>query len=211
MRSFDDGTAEKKQGKRKNFSGFSLKEALKESSLKKLQPWQIEAPSIAPSEIFGVVLDRLKRFDTRSNERGRELVIDAILSEAIASFGNLKIWKGAPLKTDNFNGNADYLLTEDKDYFTAPFLCAAKAKKDDFEQGLAQCLVEMKACWLNNVAMGREIEILGIVTNGTGWKFYRWVAVGQVYETMMYGEHEMPVLLGALNHVLTMCDRYLDA
>jgi hypothetical protein len=31
-----------------------------------------------------------------------------------------------------------------------------------------------------------------------------------VYETMMYGEHEMPVLLGALNHVLTMCDRYLD-
>jgi hypothetical protein len=211
-------TPKKKHAKRKNFSGFSLKEALKESSVKKLQPWQIEATPIAPSDFFGVVIDRLKRFDTRSNERGRELVIDAILSEAIASFSHLKIWKGAPLETDELNGNADYLITEDKDYLESPYLCAVEAKKDDFEQGLAQCLVEMKACWLNNVAAGREIEILGIVTNGTGWKFYRWATIGEVYETSMYGEHEMPVLLGALNQVLTLCDdrrsfvdhRYLD-
>jgi hypothetical protein len=199
-----------KKVKRKQFSGFSLKDALKESSVKKLQPWQIEATSIAPSEFFGVVLDRLKRFDTRSNERGRELVIDAILSEAIASFGNLKIWKGAPLETDELNGNADYLITEDKDYIESPYLCAVEAKKDDFEQGLAQCLVEMKACWLNNLAGGREIEILDIVTNGTGWKFYRWAAIGEVYETTMYGEHEMPVLLGALHQILEMCNRYLE-
>jgi hypothetical protein len=54
------------------------------------------------------------------------------------------------------------------------------------------------------------VEVLGIVTNGTGWKFYRWAAIGQVYETTMYGEHEMSVLLGALNQVLAMCDGYLD-
>jgi hypothetical protein len=199
-----------KKVKRKHFSGFSLKEALKESSVKKLQPWHIEAASIVPSEFFGVVVDRLKRFDTRSNERGRELVIDAILAEAIVSFGRLKIWKGALLETDELNGNADYLITEDRDYLESPYLCAVEAKKDDFEQGLAQCLVEMKVCWLNNLAEGREIEILGIVTNGTGWKFYRWVAIGEVYETTMYGEHEMPVLLGALHQVLKMCNRYLD-
>ncbi len=211
-------TGKKQPAKRKNFSGFSLKEALKESSVKKLKPWQIEASPIVPSDFFGVLLDRLKRFDTRSNERGRELVIDAILAEAIGSFGHLKIWKGAPLETDELNGNADYLITEDRDYLESPYLCAVEAKKDDFEQGLAQCLVEMKACWLNNIAAGQEIAILGIVTNGTGWKFYRWATIGEVYETALYGEHEMPVLLGALNQVLTMCDdrrsvvdhRYLD-
>jgi hypothetical protein len=198
-----------KQAKRKNFSSFSLDDALREVSVKKLRPWQLESNPIAPSAIFGAVIDRLKRFDTRSNERGRELVIDAILAEAIASFEQLKIWKGAPLEAEQLNGNADYLITEDKDYLEPPYLCAVEAKKDDFEKGLAQCLVEMKACWLSNVAAGREIEILGIVTNGTGWKFYRWAAIGEVYETVMYGEHEMPVLLGALQQVLEICNGYL--
>jgi hypothetical protein len=195
-----------KSDKRKNFSGFSLDDALREVSVKKLRPWQLETRAIAPSSVFSVVLDRLKRFDTRSNERGRELVIDAIFGEAIASFGQLKIWKGAPLETEGLNGNADYLITEDKDYLESPYLCAVEAKKDDFEKGLAQCLVEMKVCWLNNRDAGHEIEILGIVTNGTGWKFYRWAAVGEVYETLMYGESDIPILLGALQQVLEMCD-----
>jgi hypothetical protein len=206
--------SEKKQknkgAKRRNFSSFSLDDALKESAVKKLRPWQLESQSIVPSDVFIVVMERLKRFDTRSNERGRELIIDAIFTEAIAGFGNLKIWKGAVLETDELNGEADYLITEDKDYLESPYLCAVEAKKDDFEKGLAQCLVEMKACWLNNLAAGREIEVLGIVTNGVGWKFYRWANLGEVYETVMYGEHEMPVLLGALNQVLVMCDRYLE-
>jgi hypothetical protein len=47
------------------------------------------------------------------------------------------------------------------------------------------------------------------VTNGTGWKFYRWANVGEVYETVMYGEQDMPVLLGALHQLLKMCDGYL--
>ena len=156
------------------------------------------------------MLQRLKRFDTRRNERGRELIIDAILAEALFGFERLKAWKGAPLGSEGLTGEADYLITPDRDYLASPYLCAVEAKKDDFEKGLAQCLVEMKACWLNNRDAGREVEVLGIVTNGTGWKFYRWAAIGQVYETTMYGEHEMPVLLGALNQVLAMCDRYLD-
>jgi hypothetical protein len=199
-----------RKSKGKNFSSFSLDQALTEVEVEKLLVWQITAPDMLPSDIFYGTLERLKRFDTRRNERGRELIIDAIFSEALFRFERLKAWKGAPLGAEGLTGEADYLITRDRDYLAAPFLCAVEAKKDDFEKGLAQCLVEMKACWLNNLAAGKGIEILGIVTNGTGWKFYRWVAVGQVYETMMYGEHEMPVLLGALNHVLTMCDRYLD-
>ncbi len=196
--------------KRRNFSSFSLDNALREVSVKKLQPWELETRIIEPSPFFSMANERLKQFDTRSNERGRELVIDAIFAEAIISFKNLKIWKGAPLETTELNGNADYLITENQDYLEAPYLCAVEAKKDDFEKGLAQCLVEMKACWINNRDAGHEIEVLGIVTNGTGWKFYRWATIGQVYETTMYGEHEMPVLLGALHQVLEMCNRYLD-
>jgi hypothetical protein len=155
------------------------------------------------------LLKRLQRFDTRRNERGRELIIDAIFTEALVGFKRLKVWKGEPLGATGLTGEVDYLVTRDRDYLGAPYLCAVEAKKDDFEKGLAQCLVEMKACWLNNLEAGGEIEILGIVRNGVGWKFYRWAKVGEVYETVMYGEHGMPVLLGALHQVLVMCDRYL--
>ncbi len=195
-----------RKSKRRNFSGFSLDEAFVEVQVEKLLEWQLEPTIVAGSEVFQAVLQRLKRFDTRRNERGRELMIDAILAEALFGFEGLKAWKGAPLEAEGLTGEADYLITPDRDYLASPYLCAVEAKKDDFEKGLAQCLVEMKACWLNNRDAGRKIEVLGIVTNGTGWKFYRWAAIGQVYETSMYGEHEMPVLLGALNQVLQMCD-----
>jgi hypothetical protein len=199
-----------RKSKGKNFSSFSLDQALAEVEVEKLLAWQIKATEILPSAIFHAALERLQRFDTRRNERGRELIIDAIFSEALFAFERLKVWKGAPLGAAGLTGEADYLITRDRDYLAAPFLCAVEAKKDDFEKGLAQCLVEMKACWLNNLTAGREIEVLGIVTNGTGWKFYRWASVGQVYETAMYGEQDMPALFGALHQVLTMCDRYLD-
>jgi hypothetical protein len=201
---------QKSKPKTKNFSSFSLDQAFEEVQVEKLLPWKMEQKVITPSDFFEELLERLQRFDTRRNERGRELIIDAIFTEALAGFKRLKVWKGAPLGAAGLTGEVDYLVTRDRDYLAAPYLCAVEAKKDDFEKGLAQCLVEMKACWLNNLAVGREIEVLGIVTNGVGWKFYRWAKVGEVYETVMYGEHEMPVLLGALNQVLVMCDRYLE-
>jgi hypothetical protein len=200
----------KPKPKIKNFSSFSLDQAFTEVQVEKLLLWHLESQGILPSDFFHQSLQRLQRFDTRRNERGRELIIDAIFAEALAEFKRLKVWKGAPLGAEGLVGEVDYLITRDRDYLAAPYLCTVEAKKDDFEKGLAQCLVQMKAGWLKNLALGREIEILGIVTNGVGWKFYRWATVGEVYETAMYGEHEMPVLLGALHQVLVMCDRHLD-
>jgi hypothetical protein len=196
-----------RKSKGKNFSSFSLDQALVETQVEKLLVWQLESDPIVPSDLFYQFLGRLQRFDTRRNERGRELIIDAIFAEALFGFERLKVWKGAPLGAEGLAGEADYLITRDRDYLAAPFLCVVEAKKDDFEKGLAQCLVEMKACWLNNVAAKRDFYPLGIVTNGVGWKFYRWAGLGEVYETTMYGEHEMSVLLGALNQILQMCDQ----
>jgi hypothetical protein len=200
----------KPKPKTKNFSSFSLDQALAEAQIDSLLPWALDATTIAPSDFFYQVLDRLKQFDTRRNERGRELIIDAVFAEAISHFKRLKIWKGSPLVVSYFAGEVDYLLTRNRDAYGAPYLCAVEAKKDDFEKGLAQCLVEMKACWLKNQEMGQEIEVFGMVTNGVGWKFYRWVTLGKVYETVLYGENSLPLLFGALHQVLGLCDRYLD-
>jgi hypothetical protein len=96
-------------------------------------------------------------FDLHNCEESKKLMIDAICEEALQEFKHLKIWKGAPLSDEETSGYVDYLIAERKAYLEAPFLCIVEAKKDDFEQGLAQCLVEMKACRYSNQQLNQSL------------------------------------------------------
>ncbi len=85
-------------------------------------------------------------------------------------------------------------------------MCVVEAKKDDFEQGLAQCLVEMQACQWKNQQTGREISIAGIVTNGETWKCYKLDVTGIVYEILPYSLSNIDQVLGLLCHIFIHCD-----
>ncbi|WP_416666748.1 hypothetical protein [Egbenema bharatensis] len=195
---------------KKNFSSFTLKEAMKQLHITDLYAWEINAPSLQPSDFFQQRLKRLEAFDLQSYERSKELLIDAFCEEAIQTFSRLKIWKGAGLEGENTIGSADYLIAERKRYLEAPLLCIVEAKKDDFEQGLAQCLVEMQACQWQNAQIDQAIDILGIVTNGSLWQFYKLLVSGQVYETLPYGLNDLPAILGALHFVFQECEQNLN-
>jgi hypothetical protein len=204
------GKLTKKQ--KRNFSGFTKKEAFQHLNLTDLLPWAIALQSVQPSSFFEQRLTRLRRhFDLESYEESKKLLIDAICEEGMENFDRLKIWKGAKLESDTTIGNADYLIAEQKRYLEAPLLCIIEAKKDDFEQGLAQCLVEMQACQWQNLQMGKTIDVLGIVTNGSTWQFYRLVASGEVYETLPYGLNDLPAILGALHFIFQICDQNLNS
>ncbi len=196
--------------KKKTFSSFTYAEAFKHLSLTELDRWSLAAEPRPPSEFFRERLHRLAAtFDLQSQEEAKKLLIDAICEEAIQDCPHLKIWKGAPLADDTASGYVDYLVAERKRYLEAPFLCIIEAKKDDFQQGLAQCLVEMKACQANNRALGRDIDILGIVTNGNGWQFYRLHPCGRVDETDLYSTGNMADLLGRLHHLFQQCEQQM--
>jgi hypothetical protein len=94
-------------------------------------------------------------------------------------------------------------------YIVSPMLCVIEAKKDDFEQGLAWCLIEMQACQWNNQKVGRSIDILGIVTNGDSWQFYKLTSTNEVYETPRHDLSNIPIILGILNAILQDCDNSL--
>jgi hypothetical protein len=193
--------------RKKPFSRFRIKDAYQELKLKRIQVWPIEFLSVAASEDFDRQYRRSQVFDLKQSEEGKKIIIDLVFVEALQGFPRLKIWKGAALESETAHGAADYLITENFDYAEAPFLCVAEAKKDDFEQGLAQCLVEMQACqWSNGE---RAIDVFGIVTNGEGWKFYRLAVDGQVVGTQLYALKDLPDILGILNGIFTVCDRYL--
>ncbi len=198
------------KSKKKNFSSFSLAEAYKQLGIITLMPWVFKSRAISPSDFFKERLERLQRhFDLRSYEESKKLLIDAFCEEAMEDTHKLKIWKGARLESDVVIGNADYLIAEKKDYLEAPFMCIIEAKKDDFEQGLAQCLVEMQACQWTNRQIGKEIDILGIITNAQSWIFYKLSLSGQVFESLAYSLGDPPSLLGGLNHIFQECEKNL--
>ncbi len=200
----------KEKKKKKNFASFSYKEAFKQLNVTELFPWEIEASPIKPSSFFHERMERLQCFDLQNYEESKKLIIDALCEEAIQPYKRLKIWKGAALSSDVTNGNVDYLIAERKRYLEAPFLCIVEAKKDDFEQGLAQCLVEMQACQWQNRNLGKNIDILGIVTNGDGWRFYKLTTQGSVYETLLYGIAHIEEILGLLRYIFQQCEENLQ-
>jgi hypothetical protein len=205
--------------KKKHFSSFTYTEAFKHLNLEELRPWHFEPLPLEPSAFFQERLARLTEvFDLQSYEESKKLLIDAICEEAIYGFKALKVWKGAQLADDTTSGYVDYLVARQKRYLEAPFVCVVEAKKDDFEQGLAQCLVEMKACQFNNrsIAASRPLEktgmvdVIGIVTNGGGWQFYRLREDGTVDESELFSTGNMADLLGRLRYLFDLCDRQIS-
>lgn len=198
------------QQRKKPFSSFTYKEAFKHLGVTELKRWTIQAEPVPISNFFRQRLERLQRFDLESLEVSKTLLIDAICEEGLEGFDRLKVWKGAYLEGETVCGNVDYLLAERRAYLEAPFACVIEAKKDDFEQGAAQCLVEMHACQWVNQQLRKNLDIYGIVTNGEGWKFYQLQANGEVLESLLYGIGEMSILLGLLRAFFQCCAKNLD-
>jgi hypothetical protein len=207
-------SSNKTKTKKKQFSRFKKAEAFQALGLIDLLPWDLTVEPIAPSAFFQEHLQRLNQsFDLESYEESKKLLIDAICAEAMTPLHHLKIWKGAQLEGDVAAGYVDYLVAERRRYLTVPLLCIIEAKKDDFEQGLAQCLVEMQACrWQNQQQMpDRTIEVLGIVTNGTSWQFYKLTPAGEVHESAPSSTGDMVWLLGRLRYIFALCEQQLTA
>lgn len=196
---------------RKNFSSFDANEALQELQVTELIRWEIETPPYQPSAFLPERLRRLENFDLSFSERAKELLIDAFCEEIVENHPQLKIWKAAPLQSDDLTGQVDYLIAPRRAYLATPLLCVVEAKKDDFEKGLAQCLVEMKACRWNTEQAGRLMDMYGIVTNGEVWKFYKLTVEKQVFETLPYSLGDRDRILGILEQVFARCEENLAA
>lgn len=199
------------KSKKKNFSSFNYAEAFRQLDLLDLISWKIAVEPLEPSAFFQERLQRLEQsFDLQSYEESKKLLIDAICEEAILATDRLRIWKGAQLESDVLAGYVDYLVAERKRFLDTPLLCIIEAKKDDFEKGLAQCLVEMQTCQWQNRQANRHIDVFGIVTNGTTWQFYKLATTGEVYESPPYAIGEMNRVLGLLRHIFQLCQDNLS-
>jgi hypothetical protein len=196
---------------KKKFSSFNWNEAFITVGIERLKDWRVDFLPVVPTEFFKERLRRLENFGLTNSERGKELIIDAVCEEAIDRHPGLRIWKAAPLESDTLTGTVDYIVAPRRDYVATPLLCVVEAKKDDFEKGLAQCLVEMKACQWRNQNDGKSLTVYGVVTNGNGWQFYQLTLGGEVYESPFYALNQIQEVLGMLGYIFTECEQVLSS
>ncbi len=195
--------------RKRKFSGFTLREALALHDTTQISEWIPAAEPRTPSDYFRETLRKLKaHFDLSLSESAKSLLIDAILLEAIDPFPTLKVWKEAPLQSDELTGSVDYLVAGQGAVYQAPLLCVVEAKKDDFEQGLAQCLAELRACEDINRAYP-PIDLYGAVTNATTWRFYKIDVERRIHASPAYAETQIDVILGILHGVFGACSANL--
>jgi hypothetical protein len=194
---------------KRSFSSYTLDEALKKLQIEQIEPFIVEFDPLPLSAFFQERLRRLDSFDLKGSERSKELLIDAFCEEAVTRHEQLRIWKAAPLQSEDLIGAVDYLIAPRKAYLDLPLLCVVEAKRDDFVQGMAQCILEMHACQWNNQQTGKVVAVYGIVSNGQGWQFYKLDTNGHLFESTLYSINQPETILGILDYVFTQCEQNL--
>jgi hypothetical protein len=154
----------------------------------------------------------IKALDAFSSEAARcELIILPVLREAYKKVSlSLSLWVQKTISYDAaLNGTPDYLVSRrsplGKTVLESPLLVVAEAKKNDFEQGWAQCLAELIAAQKLN---GNDLlPVYGIVTDGKYWEF------GILAEDLFrknpssYSIDDLAELLGALDYVFACAEK----
>lgn len=107
----------------------------------------------------------------------RENILYPILKEIFKKHDDtLMLWANKSIAYNKeLSGMPDYIIAKQSErgkiIFGKPILAVVEAKKDDFEGGWAQCLLEMFT--IQKINGNTDIPVYGIVTNGDNWEFGR--------------------------------------
>lgn len=146
-----------------------------------------------------------KFIDTRVSEFAiRENLIFPILKAAYRPYADLiSLWSHRLIKYDDILvGTPDYFLSKRSDLgktvLGKPLLLITEAKKNDFDQGWAQCLAAMVAAQKMNE---QSSTIYGIVTDGKTWQFGKLTGDYFTYNERLYTLDDLSELMGALDFI----------
>jgi hypothetical protein len=171
------------------------------------------ASEVLHKEIQFSLLNSLHR---HSDEAVCEQLIHPILRSLWlnSSLDELLLWSHTAFEvTDEFSVTPDYLFSErtlqyDTEVLEKPVFIVTQAKKDNFQDGWAQCLAEMVAAQMVND--NPKLTVYGIVTNGFQWEF------GKLNDKTLSKDYNIDLtitdldkLYAALYYILTDCKEQL--
>ena len=141
----------------------------------------------------------------------RETILFPILKEVWKKYDQqLMLWANKSIRYDkSLSGMPDYLLAKQshlgKLVFGKPLMAVIEAKKDDFEGGWAQCLLEMYT--IQKINAQHDLAVYGIVTNGDVWQFGQLLRNDFTEEQILYTLSDMDELYAVLSHFFELCDK----
>jgi hypothetical protein len=134
-----------------------------------------------PASFASELRFNIDTLDAFSSEAARcELIILPVLREVYKKIAlSCSLWIQKSIRYDeHLNGSPDYMISKrselGKTVLSKPLLMIAEAKKNDFEQGWAQCLAELVAA--QKINQNEQSPVYGIVTDGKYWEFGKLAA-----------------------------------
>lgn len=114
------------------------------------------------------------------------------------------LYSGVRLDVDaekGLKGECDFILakTPPSPALRSPLLVVVEAKKNDIEEGLAQCAAQLVAVRLFNERHQEAVsQVTGCVTTGETWQFLRLREQTLLVDADRYYISEIPAVLGIL-------------
>jgi hypothetical protein len=139
----------------------------------------------------------------------RENILYPILKDVFRQYDTtLMLWAN---KSISFNkelgGMPDYIVAKQSErgkiIFGKPLLAVVEAKKDDFEGGWAQCLLEMYT--MQKINGKPDLPVYGIVTNGDNWEFGKLENTLFTENALIYSIFPLDTLYSVLSLFFELC------
>jgi hypothetical protein len=168
-----------------------------EANFVEIQPMKLPEPFREEFEFNRTHLDIFTSEASRC-----ELAILPLIREVYkAFFDKYILWVRKSITyDDDLNGTPDYMVSTrselGKTIIGLPLVMIVEAKKNDFEQGWAQCLSELYAAQKLNG--DDSMPIYGIVTDGNFWQFGKLLKSTFVKNTVSYSIDDLSELFSAV-------------
>lgn len=139
----------------------------------------------------------------------RENILYPILKEVFRKYDDtLMLWANKSISFDKeLGGMPDYIVAKQSErgkiIFGKPLLAVVEAKKDDFEGGWAQCLLEMYT--IQKINGKPDMPVFGIVTNGDNWEFGKLDNDLFTENGLIYSIYQIETLFAALTTFFELC------
>lgn len=139
-----------------------------------------EIGAVAPFDWLKHVLEKGRELAVLSEKARSEFIVAPILvacrellHEKVHVFSGVRLDAAPEL---GLKGECDFILARTKSSFAlqGPLLVIVEAKKNDMEEGLAQCAAQMVGARVYNEKDGKPVPfIYGCVTTGETWQFLK--------------------------------------
>jgi len=164
-----------------------------------------ETLTVSPHFMEELEFNRVN-LDVFTSEAARtETIIFPVLREVYKGYyQRYSLWIQKAISYDDMlNGTPDYMIATrsalGKTVLEMPLVMIVEAKKNDFEQGWAQCLAELVAAQKLNGEANRPVY--GVVTDGKLWEFGKLIADKFSRNIDGYTVDDLPHLFGALSFI----------